>query len=84
MAGRLAWALMVAILLAAAGQARAQDREPDDALLLRFYASVKERTHTEYEFIMAGITRQVLGSGAPISRIAPRSEERRVGKECRL
>jgi hypothetical protein len=66
MAGGAGRGLMLAILLAWAGQACAQD-----AALQRAYAAVAERTHAEYEFNMAGITRQMLRSGAPVSKIAP-------------
>ncbi|MEA2982491.1 MAG: hypothetical protein QOF91_1721 [Alphaproteobacteria bacterium] len=74
MFGRLAWALMFPVLLAAAGQARAQE----DVLLQRFYASVAERTQAEYEFNMAGITRQLLRSGAPVSKLAPIRERMKM------
>ena len=64
---------MILILLAAAGQARAQDD-----VLRRAYAAVEERTQAEYEFNMAGITRQMLRSGAPVSKIAPIKERMKM------
>ena len=42
------------------------------------YAAVEERTHAEYEFRMAGITRQLLRSGAPVSRLAPIKERMKM------
>jgi hypothetical protein len=66
-AGKLVRTLLFSILLSAAGQARADD----DEVARRVYAAVAERTQAEYEFNMAGITRQLLGSGAPVSRLAP-------------
>jgi hypothetical protein len=74
MAGRLARALLFSILLAAAGQVRAQD----DEVVRRIYAAVAERTQAEYEFNMAGITRQLLSSGAPVSRLAPIRERMKM------
>src|SRR3954469_14898219 len=58
------WALMFLLLLSAASQARAQD----DAAQ-RAYAAMEPRIRAEYEFHLAGIARQVLGSGAPASKI---------------
>jgi hypothetical protein len=57
-------ALMFLLLLAAASQARAQD----DAVQ-RVYAAMEPRIRAEYEFHLAGVARQVLGSGAPASKI---------------
>ena len=58
------WALMFLLLLSAASQARAQD----DAAQ-RAYAAMEPRIRAEYEFHLAGVARQVLGSGAPASKI---------------
>lgn len=44
----------------------------------RAYAAVAERTQAEYEFNMAGITRQMLSSGAPVSKIAPVRERMKM------
>jgi len=57
------WALMFLLLLSAAGQARAQDAAQ------RAYAAMEPRIRAEYEFHLAGVARQVLGSGAPASKI---------------
>ena len=65
--------LMFSILLAAAGQARAQDD-----VLRRMYAALEERIHAEYEFKMAGITQQLLLSGAPVSKLAPIKERMKM------
>jgi hypothetical protein len=59
-------ALLVLILLGAA-VARAQQ----DELVQRIYASMEARIHAEYEFNLAGVTRELLGSGAPLSKIEP-------------
>ena len=47
-------------------------------MLQRAYAAVEERTQAEYEFNMAGITRQLLRSGAPVSKIAPIKERMKM------
>ena len=57
-------ALMFLLLLAAASQARAQD----DAVQ-RIYAAMEPRIRAEYEFHLAGVARQVLGTGAPVNEI---------------
>src|SRR5947208_16213350 len=64
MAPRMTRALMFLLLLAAASQVRAQD----DAVQ-RVYAALEPRIRAEYEFHLAGVARQVLGSGAPASKI---------------
>ena len=64
---------MFSMVLAAAGQAWGQD-----GVLRRMYAAAEERTHAEYEFRMAGITRQLLRSGAPVSRLAPIKERMKM------
>src|SRR2546423_14523346 len=64
MAPPMTRALMFLLLLAAASQARAQD----DAVQ-RVYAAMEPRIRAEYEFHLAGVARQVLGSGAPASKI---------------
>src|SRR4051812_47496426 len=66
MARCFARTLLISILLAAAGEACGQAD-----VLRRAYAAIEERTQAEFEFKMAGITRQLLGSGAPVARIAP-------------
>jgi hypothetical protein len=58
------WALMFLLLLSAASQARAQDEAAQ-----RAYAAMEPRIRAEYEFHLAGVARQVLGSGAPASKI---------------
>jgi hypothetical protein len=73
MAHRLAQALAFLILLAALGQARAQD----DAVQ-RIYAAVEKRIQAEYEFNVAGVTRGMSGSGASLSRIAPIKDRMKV------
>jgi len=73
MAHCFARTLLVSILLAAAGEACAQDD-----VLRRAYAAIEERTQAEFEFKMAGITRQLLGSGAPVARIAPIKERMKM------
>lgn len=61
------------VLLASVAPARAQN----DALH-RAYEAVKERTLTEYEFNMAGITRQMLSQGASVSKIIPVRERMKM------
>ena len=61
------------LILLAAGQVRAQDD-----VTLRAYAAVEERTQAEYEFHMAGITRQLLLSGAPVSKLGPIKERMKM------
>jgi hypothetical protein len=73
MARRLARTLLFSILLAAAGEVRAQDD-----VLRRVYAAVEERTLAEFEYNLAGITRQLLRSGAPVARIAPIKERMKM------
>lgn len=73
MARRLAWTLLASILLVAAGEACAQDD-----VLRRVYAAVEERTQAEFEYKMAGITRQLLGAGAPVAKIAPIKERMKM------
>lgn len=73
MARAVGRALLFAILLAVAGGARAQGD-----VLRRIYAAVEERTQAEYEYNMAGITRQLLRSGAPVSKIAPIKERMKM------
>jgi hypothetical protein len=58
-------ALAILIMLAAAGQARAQDD-----MLLRAYAAVEPRLRAEFEFQMQGIEQQVLSAGAMFDKIA--------------
>jgi hypothetical protein len=65
---RMTRTLIFLILLAAAGQARAQDRAQADAVQ-RVYSAMESRIRAEYEFHLAGMARQVLGSGAPASKI---------------
>jgi hypothetical protein len=72
MALRMGQALSVLILLDA-GVARAQEE-----LVQRIYASMEPRIHAEYEFNLAGVTRHVLGSGAPLSKIEPFKERMKV------
>ena len=55
---------MLLFLLAAASQAYAQD---DSVQLI--YSAMEPRIRAEYEFHLAGVARQVLGSGAPASKI---------------
>ena len=65
-------ALIVLLLLAAAGQTRAQDQikdRADDETVRRAYAAIQPRIQAEYEFHLAGMARQVLRSGTPASRI---------------
>jgi len=57
-------ALVFLLLLAAASQVCAED----DAVQ-RVYAAMEPRIRGEYEFHLAGVARQVLGSGAPASKI---------------
>jgi hypothetical protein len=59
-------ALIFLIFLGAAGQACAQDNA--DAAQ-RVYSAMEPRMRAEYEFHLAGVARQVLGSGAPASKI---------------
>ena len=47
-------------------------------MLRRAYAAMEERTQAEFEFNMAGITRQLLGSGAPVGKIAPIKERMKM------
>jgi len=47
-------------------------------VLRRVYAAVEERTQAEFEFKMAGITRQLLSSGAPVAKIAPIKERMKM------
>jgi hypothetical protein len=54
------------VLILGAGVASAQDE-----LVQRIYAGMEARIHAEYEFNLAGVTRQLLGSGAPLSKIEP-------------
>src|SRR3954469_11270693 len=60
MVGWRSWALMLAMLVAFVGQVRAEDD-----VLQRVYAGVQERIHAEFEYNLAGVTRQLLRSGAP-------------------
>jgi hypothetical protein len=64
MAASMIRAIVVLLLLAATGPARAQD----DALR-RIYAALERRTQAEYEFNVAGASRQLLMSGAPPQKI---------------
>src|SRR5882757_4848167 len=64
MASRMTRVVVFLLLLAAASQARGQD----DAVE-RVYAAMEPRIRAEYEFHLAGVARQVLGSGAPASKI---------------
>ncbi len=73
MAHCFARTLLVSVLLAAAGEAWAQDD-----VLRRAYAAIEERTQADFEFKMAGITRQLLGSGAPVAKIAPIKERMKM------
>jgi hypothetical protein len=73
MTRNLAPGLLLIILLASVGQARAQS----DAMH-RAYAAVEQRTLAEYEFNMAGITRQMLSSGASPGRLAPIRERMKM------
>ena len=57
-------ALMFLLLLAVASQAHAQDDT-----VQRVYSAMEPRIRAEYEFHLAGVARQVLGSGAPASKI---------------
>jgi hypothetical protein len=66
--------VMVSLLLAVAGQARAQE----DDVLRRVYAAVEERTLAEFEYTMAGITRDLLRLGRPVSAIAPIKERMKM------
>src|SRR4051794_38540269 len=61
---RMKRALVFLLLLAAASQVCAED----DAVQ-RVYAAMEPRIRGEYEFHLAGVARQVLGSGAPASKI---------------
>jgi hypothetical protein len=75
---RRASALTFLILIAVAGPAGAQDvRSQDDALRLA-YAAMEERTQAEYEYNMAGLTQQLLRSGAPVSKLAPVRERMKM------
>jgi hypothetical protein len=71
---RLLRALTFLMLLVAAAPARAQqkdgaeDRVPDEAVQ-RAYATIAPRIRAEYEFQLRGVAQQVLGSGAPASKI---------------
>jgi hypothetical protein len=73
MARRFAQALVVSIVLTAASQASAQGD-----VLRRVYAAVEERTVAEFEYNMAGITRELLRLGRPVSKIAPIKERMKM------
>jgi hypothetical protein len=70
----LAQMLMFLILLSIAGPVRAQD----DDVARRAYAAVEDRTHAEYEYNMAGITRQMLKMGASFDKITPIRERMKM------
>ncbi len=57
-------ALVFLLLLAATSQVCAQDDT-----VQRIYSAIEPRIRAEYEFHLAGVARQVLGSGAPASKI---------------
>jgi hypothetical protein len=65
--------LILAMPIAFMGQARAEDD-----VLRRVYAGVQERIHAEYEYNLAGVTRQLLRSGAPLSKLDPVKARMRV------
>lgn len=65
--------LILAAMLAAAGQARAQDEA-----VQRAYAAIAERTQAEYEYNMAGITRQLLRAGGAVGKLAPIRERTKM------
>jgi hypothetical protein len=67
------WALIVLILLGA-GAARAQDGD----LVQHIYAEVQDRIRAEYEFNLAEVTRQVLRSGQPVSKVEPFKERMKI------
>jgi hypothetical protein len=69
----LGQALLSLILLACGWQARAQDD-----VLRRVYAAIEERTQAEYEFNMAGITRELLRTGGSVRKIAPIRERMKM------
>lgn len=73
MARAYAGTLILSMLLAAASQARAQDD-----VLRRVYSAVEERTLAEFEYNMAGITRELLRLGRPVSKIAPIKERMKM------
>jgi hypothetical protein len=70
---RFAVAFLFSIALAAPRGAWAQED-----VLRRVYAAIEERTQAEFEYNMAGITRQLLRSGAPVSKLAPIKERMKM------